>query len=489
MIPWQGAPKPPRRWQAEALPIIIEALRRKERGIVSAVMGSGKSILQAELAWMALERLGDRAIVISAPRQALVRQLHATIAARCGAHRVGMFYGAVKQPERPIIVTCNPSTPKLREVLGARKVALFIPDEAHGTEGAVLKEAIPAIEPACLVGFTATPYRSIPSQTVSLFDSIIYRYTLADGLADGVLVPMRHVRYEGTIQPDEVDVECLIMMERHGDGPGIVSARSIPDAEAYAAWLTEHGFKAEPIHSKQKDRERLLKLQNLERGRIRCLVHVSLLAEGVDMPWLRWLCLRRPVQARVRFLQEVGRVLRVHPGKSEGIILDPHLLLGVHGLTTAEAIGKALEEAAEVEAAEPGAGKREEEEREVVALDVLSTFLSELYAKLAERGVIKPRNFEGSGWRLADASQKQIDALKTAKQMTRYLPKAYREPLKALIKIPHALTFGQMHDLLTVLYSSGQWADKRAKEKQQPKYFIHWPACYAEGVRIPEVRL
>jgi hypothetical protein len=310
--PWVGAPWTPRAWQKDALPIIIDALKRRQRGIVSAVMGSGKSIMQSELVALALAKAGHRSIVVTVPRQALVRQLAATIGARIGEDRVGVFYGRTKQPGRDVIVCCNASLPRLWEELQSypKGVALMICDEAHGTQGEVLRETIPQINPAALVGFTATPFRSVPSETIEIFDSVIYRYTMTDAMRDGVLVPMRHERVRGEAE-GSIDEVCLAMMQEHGAGPGIVSATSIDDADAYAAWLTDRDFPAASIHSGHSEADRIARLDDLRAGRVRALVHVSLLAEGVDFPWLRWLCLRRNVQARVRFLQEIGRVLRV----------------------------------------------------------------------------------------------------------------------------------------------------------------------------------
>ena len=69
----------PRKWQAEALPIIVEQLRQGKRPVVSAIMGSGKSVLIAELCNLALQKLKPNAhIVVCAPRQSLVRQLSQT---------------------------------------------------------------------------------------------------------------------------------------------------------------------------------------------------------------------------------------------------------------------------------------------------------------------------------------------------------------------------------------------------------------------------
>ena len=55
--PWNGSAFKPRKWQAEALPEIIKQIKGMQRPIVSAIMGSGKSVLIAELAWMAMDNL------------------------------------------------------------------------------------------------------------------------------------------------------------------------------------------------------------------------------------------------------------------------------------------------------------------------------------------------------------------------------------------------------------------------------------------------
>ena len=286
--PWHNAPWTPRAWQAEALPAIVDAMKRGERGLVSAIMGSGKSVLMAELVWLAMHKRGDRAIVVTAPRQFLVRQLAATIADRVGSLEVGLYYAEKKQPQRSVIVTCAASLSSLRVELESqgRRVALLIADEAHGTEAVMAKTEIPALAPVCLVGFTATPYRSIPSESVSLFSTVIYRYTMKDALRDRVLVPMRHVRYEGN-DPGTVDEECLRLIRQYGNGPGIVSASSILDADEYAHWLTERWEPTSAIHSRIKTNTRAAMLCGLQSGAKSALVHVSLLAEGVDLPWLQ----------------------------------------------------------------------------------------------------------------------------------------------------------------------------------------------------------
>ncbi len=127
LVPWDGARFPPRAWQAEALPIVIQAMRQGRRGIVCAVMGAGKSILVAEVVRLATRRLCGRAVVVCAPSRRLVRQLAATIGDRIGADRVGMFYTASKQADRAVVVCCNASLKTLaRELQSAGRGVVVV---------------------------------------------------------------------------------------------------------------------------------------------------------------------------------------------------------------------------------------------------------------------------------------------------------------------------------------------------------------------------
>lgn len=502
--PWHNLQFEPRKWQREALPAGIDAVKSGERPLISAATGVGKSVVQAELGLMAMPKRGDRAIIYTAPRTKLVRQLGATIGERLGAENVGTFYGKSKQADRAAIVCCNASLPALWEELKEqnRKVALLVADEAHNAEASIMRETIPAMEAAALIGFTATPFRSIPKESLSLFSTVAYRYTIQEAVKDGVLVPPRVIRVEG-METDKADPACLDMIMEYGRGPGIVSAASIKDAEAYVEYLAagEEGIKAEAIHSKVTDKKQDALIARLCAGDIGALVHVALLAEGVDFPWLRWICLRRKVQARVRFLQEIGRVLRtMDPArfkkeyakwgpKTEGIILDPWLLLGRHGWTSAEAIGMALEEAADAECKEASAaGPEEMRPEDVVALDLLLSYLESAKEELKKNKIVKeidPEELEkkgvSDGWRIADVSVKQVEAIKKASRLTRHIPlKRHREAIKSLVKVPWALSRGQASDLLDVLYGGAAWCRARAKESGQDSWRIQWPS---QGVR------
>ena len=491
-VPWEGAPWTPRKWQAEALPVIIEGLKARKRGVVCAVMGAGKSILQSELCYLAMQKAGERAIVVTAPKQKLVRQLAATLAARCGEDNVGTFYADKKEHDRRIVVACNASAAKLATVLeeAGRSVALMICDEAHGTEGEKLKSSIDAIKPTSLVGFTATPFRSAESERLELFDDVFYRYTIVDATRDGVLVPMKHQPWDEHSTP-EIDEACLSMVARFGVGPGIVSASSIADAEGFAEELCRAGVNAEAIHSRQKVAEREDKLERLRVGELDALVHCSLLSEGVDLPWLRWICLRRRVEARVRFLQELGRVLRIDPDpredlgpKDEGVVMDPHMLLAKHGLTSTEAIGKALDEEAEEDEEEPLTRKQREaaaaRKDRAVAWGMLVEHLGQVWAAMDRAGMIRRGK-----WTIKNGddpiSERQIEACARLSFATAAIAPVYRPAIRQVLELRKGLTVQQASDLLDILGASADYRRNNTPPGVEP-WFVQWPAHLLGGL-------
>lgn len=471
---WEGLARPPRAWQADALPRIREALARGQRGIVSACTGAGKSVLIAELCRGAVLR--GRRVVVTTPTQALVRQLSATIGDRIGAGRVGQFYGQRKQSDREVVVTCNPSLPALLACRVPDATTLAIVDEAHSSEGSTLREYLPQLGARWMVGFTATPFRSVRHQSLSLWDSLVYRYTLGDALRDGVLVPYRQVTWEGDETDRDTASRTMIAahLATHPGAPGIVSASTVADAREHAAMLTAHGIPAEAIDGTMPTRDRDALLGRLRDGELSALVHCSLLAEGVDLPWLRWLCLRRPVGARVRFIQEIGRVLRSCPGKAEAHILDPYDLLGTHGIVHAEALGQAMErEAGESrEAGERG----EAEVPRVVAIDAATRWARQLLLALQAAGLAGESSITSRGWRTKRPTPRQIEALARMRWAVRYLPAEARPAAYAVIEHGEALQAGATSDLLGVLSAVAD-ASKSARAMR-----VHWR--WPEGLEV-----
>lgn len=332
MIPFESAPWEPRAWQLKAVQAWLAT--DSNAPVIRAVTGAGKSVLIAEAAY-----LTEGKVVVTTPTVKLVGQLASTLRSR--GLDVGTFFTGSKQTENEVVVVCNDSLAKLSTHI--EPPALWIVDECHKSENPQIHDVILGPEgddaaawtPVKTLGLTATPYRSSDREKLSLFDKLIYDYGPAEAIRDGVVVRPRARQYTG--KATTIDDACIEMI-RAQKGPGLVDSINIKDAREFADLLTFEGIKALPVHSKLDKYSIDRRIERLEKGEIDVLVHVNLLSEGVDLPWLRWLCCRRPIGSKVLFAQYVGRGLRKHdayewkgeilPAKKYCDILDPNDLFG-----------------------------------------------------------------------------------------------------------------------------------------------------------------
>lgn len=331
--PWEGSQYPPRKWQAEAFGKVSAdvSMRRDRGGIIEAVMGSGKSLLLAELAHSHLVS-DEGVVIISTPTKLLVQQLTLTLGIRCGADNVGSFFSASRQHSRPIIVACNRSLSRLSKILEKEqvKVRLLMFDEAHRSESGTVLEAVERLNPESLLGFSATPYRSISSECLSLYSRVLVSYSFADAIRDNVLVPFDVVLFTPANAlkwdiPETADRDTVVVaMIKNAEGPGVVSADSIDDAELFQSRLSTEGIAAAVITGLTLDSDRIRIMQALKDGALNCVIHINVLTEGADFPFLQWLVLRRTSASKIRFPQEIGRVLRTYPGKFSATVYDPN---------------------------------------------------------------------------------------------------------------------------------------------------------------------
>ncbi len=454
MTPWHDAPVTPHAWQARAVAAAVDAVKAGEKPVISAIMGAGKSEVLGCLARLGTRKLGpSRPVVVLAPTQALVRQLHATM--RRWVADTGMYYADRKQPDATVVVACYASALALAGALDARgrRCGLLLVDEVHRSESEQAKAAVEALRPGGMVGCTATAYRSNRLEGLSLWTTVAGEpYTYAEALRDGVLVPVRPRPWSGDFT--DCDEVCLQMIGEVS-GPGIVAAKNITDAEEHAGWLTDRGVVAEAIHSKQSaTHQRQLRAQ-LEAGELRALVHVQLLTEGVDMPYLRWICMRVPVGSLVRIVQQIGRGTRRSPGKTHCDVLDPHNLMASRALDNPARLGLALDDP---ESYQAPAGEYQPPEAGVlppatVVVEAMAWTQALIWA-LQEQGAVELGTVAGAGWRTRRANQGNLNRLQGLNaHYSRFLPPAIRAGMMAIARPPvsSGLPAGAVADLIQML--------------------------------------
>lgn len=113
----------------------------------------------------------------------------------------------------------------------------------------------------------------------------------------------------------------------HADGrAALVFTPDVATAKSAAAAMREAGIKAEAVWGEMDADARRTAIRGLGDGSLDALCNCAVLTEGTDIPRAEVAIMARPTRSKVLFVQMVGRVLRLHPGKTEALVID---LVGV----------------------------------------------------------------------------------------------------------------------------------------------------------------
>ena len=224
---------------------------------------------------------------------------------------------------------------------GARPRAdLLVLDEAHhyGAGAAQWHDVIQHYGGAWRLGLTATPQRADGSPLGDVFGAMVVAAQYSELVEAGHLVPCEVLRPADTIRGVDVAPELVVSAwQEHASGrQGFIFGRLVAECHAYADALRGAGVTAEVISGETTSEDRDLFLHEFKAGKIRALVSVFVLTEGIDVPAAAVCMLARGCGASGTFLQMAGRVLRPAPGKTDAVLID---LLGaswIHGIPTAD---------------------------------------------------------------------------------------------------------------------------------------------------------
>jgi superfamily II DNA or RNA helicase len=109
---------------------------------------------------------------------------------------------------------------------------------------------------------------------------------------------------------------------------------SVSHAEAMAAAYRDAGVPAASLDGKTDRAIRRQLLRDLGDGTLKALFSCEIISEGTDIPSVTGAQLLRPTDSLTLYLQQVGRALRVSPGKPHAVILDHVGNSHRHGLPT-----------------------------------------------------------------------------------------------------------------------------------------------------------
>ena len=237
---------------------------------------------------------------------------------------------------------------------------MIVIDEAHHALAKTYKEMWERFPNAKFLGLTATPCRLNGKGFTDLFDVLVQSWAVpefiskgrlatydfvsikSDGVTQRLIDSLQKRGADGDYQNKEMDmllnkkpsIERLYRsLEEFGkDRKGIVYAINISHAQKITKLYQEHGVKAIAIDSKTPATERQQDIEAFKKGDIQVLVNVDIFSEGFDCPDVEFVQLARPTLSLAKYLQMVGRGLRVAKGKKNCVIIDNVGLYRVFGL-------------------------------------------------------------------------------------------------------------------------------------------------------------
>jgi superfamily II DNA or RNA helicase len=220
---------------------------------------------------------------------------------------------------------------------------LVICDEAHTALGEKTSAAIRSFPEPIYIGMTATE-QLIAKQVSDVFPASVDDLPLQDAARRGLIAPLRDLRvppvaavnsvpivggdFDQEILAKTLDHQALNMAaaslyrDRFDNTPGIVYAAGVDHAYNLAQEFRAAGLKAEAVSGRTPPVRLAETLAAYERGEINVLINAQLLAEGWNSPRATVCMHLAPTASRRVYQQRIGRIMRLHPRKEAGIVVD-----------------------------------------------------------------------------------------------------------------------------------------------------------------------
>lgn len=220
---------------------------------------------------------------------------------------------------------------------------LVICDEAHTALGEKTSAAIRSFPEPIFIGMTATE-QLIAKQVSDVFPASVDDLPLADATRRGLVAPLRCLRvppvaaihsvpivggdFDERALAQALDHQALnqaaasLYRDRFENTPGIVYAAGVDHAYNLAQEFRAAGLKAEAVSGRTPPVKLAETLAAYERGEINVLINAMLLAEGWNSPRATVVMHLAPTASRRVYQQRIGRIMRIHPRKEAGVVVD-----------------------------------------------------------------------------------------------------------------------------------------------------------------------
>ena len=333
--------RPYRPFQKQAIEDIWAGFKTKPRQLVVLPTGSGKSYIITDL----IERLArvNYKSILLLNREILVEQF----AADMQQLPFGIYAAGLGKKETHHTITAAMIQSCYREKFEDVKV-IFV-DETHniGEDDGMYQTFLANHPTAKIVGFTATPYdkRGYIFGSDKFYPRKDFFRSMEYMIAEGHLVPpVSRVVFSQQFDTTKLrmggedyileELNALVSDKRKAQDQVKDALSRVVDRKK-VLWMCLNIEHAEMImkeihryedcsiiHSKQSKGASAAHLEQFETGSVRHMVSVAKISEGYDYRPADALVLLRPTRSPKLYVQTVGRILRTHPGKTNGLFLD-----------------------------------------------------------------------------------------------------------------------------------------------------------------------
>jgi len=302
---------------------------------------SGKTIAAAGF----VEAARTMGVLILTHRRLLVSQFNRELAAEGYGDRLTPIVeqGQTSPQPSPITVQMYAWFARHHDIVSRDTYQLVIADEAHTALGEKTSLAIRSFPDPIYIGMTATE-QLIAKQVSDVFPASVDDLPLQDAARRGLIAPLRNLRvppaaaihsvpivggdFEERALAAVLDHTALnqaaasLYRDRFDSTPGIVYAAGVDHAYNLAKEFRAAGLKAEAVSGRTPPVKLAEILAAYERGEIDILINAMLLAEGWNSPRATVVMHLAPTASRRVYQQRIGRIMRMHPRKEAGIVVD-----------------------------------------------------------------------------------------------------------------------------------------------------------------------
>ena len=332
----------------------IELSRRAgyHRNLLVSATGTGKTVMAAVDYARLRTRLPRARLLFVAHREEILAQSRATFAHAMRDGNFGEFWVGGDRPKvfDHVFASIQSLNARGVESIDPTHFDVVIVDEFHHAAAASYARVLTRLQPAELLGLTATPERSDGMEVLHWFDDrISAELRLWDAIDQHRLVPFSYfgvadnldlraipwrrgtgydaAQLTAAITATDVWARAVVKQFRErlvsSEGTRALGfCVSVDHAIYMARVFRDSGIPATAVWAETPDGERLQALTDLAAGRLKVVFSVDLFNEGVDIPTVNSLMMLRPTESPLLFLQQLGRGLRKSPDKALCTVLD-----------------------------------------------------------------------------------------------------------------------------------------------------------------------